>query len=116
MSAPYYVHAIDGRLRIKVPVIKGSDANAACVASGLHTLGGIRHLKVNPTTANVLVLFDPLVVTQREIIAKLKEMNCFDPANKRRSTRPPLFTTRIIETVVQSAVQVALERVILALV
>jgi hypothetical protein len=116
MSAPSYVHAIDGRLRIKVPVIKGSPAKAARVACALEVLTGIRCVKANPTTGNVLILFDSEVLGQEQVIEKLFEMNCFAPTKRRHSTLPPQLGGRLAETLVQSALQLALERVILALV
>jgi hypothetical protein len=115
MSAPPYVHAIDGRLRIKVSIIKGSAAKAARVACALEVLSGIRYVKANPTTGNVLILFDPGKLGPEQIIEKLFEMNCFAPTNGRFST-PPRLSGRIAETLVQSALQLALERVILALI
>jgi copper chaperone CopZ len=116
MSAPYYLHAIDGRVRIKVPVIKGSAANAARITCALEALVGVQNAKANPTTGNVLVLFDQSVLGQQQIIAKLIEMDCFGPATAWHSSPQSPLAGRIAESVVQSAVQVALERVILALV
>ena len=110
------MHALDGRLRIKVPAIKGSPAKAARVACALEVLTGIRSVKANPTTGNVLVLFDPGKLAQEQVIGKLFEMNCFTPIRGRRSKLPPELSRRIAETLLQSALQIALERVILALV
>ena len=115
MSAPSYVHAIDGRVRIKVPVIKGSPAKAERIACVLEALPGIRYVKANPTTGNVLILFDPGMLGQEQVIEKLFEMNCFAPTTGRHTT-PPRLSGRIAETLVQSALQLALEHVILALV
>jgi hypothetical protein len=116
MSVPSYVHAIDGRLRIKVPVIKGSPARAARITCALEVLSGIRYVKANPTTGNVLILFDPLMLRQEQVIGKLVEMNGFAETNGQYSTVPLRVSGKIAETLVQSAVQIALERVILALV
>ena len=114
--AQHYVHAIDGRLRIKVPLIKRSAANADWITSALQALDGIRYAKANPTTGNVLVLFDESVIDQERIIARLVEMNCFGSGLMLNPAYRQPLAGRIVETVVQSAVQVALERVILALV
>jgi copper chaperone CopZ len=117
MSAPSYVHAIDGRLRVKLPVMKGSAAKAARIADALEVLPGIRYVKANPTTGNVLVLFDPRMIDQRRLIEKMIEMSGFAPVNEvLSSNQRQQFSGRIAETLVQSAVQMALERVILALV
>jgi copper chaperone CopZ len=123
MSAPssymhaIYMHAIDGRLRIKVPVIKGSPARAGQLERALAMLSGVQCVKANPTTGNVLVLFDSQTLSQEQVIQKLAEMNCLVPVlHGRHSSRPIPFSGRVAETIVQSALQIALERVILALV
>ena len=115
MSAPY-MHAIDGRIRIKVPALKGSEAQAARLRSALEVLAGIRYVKANPTTGNVLILFDSQTLGQEQLIEKLVEMNCFGQQNAAPSRLPRQFSGRIAETLIQSALQLALERLILALV
>lgn len=108
------MHAIEGRLRIKVPVIKGSGVNAATIQGALEQLVGIRQVKANPTTGNVLVLFDPQSMTQQQITDRLVELNAFQqPSNPLRFPQRDLGR-RIADTLIQSAVQVAVERVILA--
>src|ERR1051326_1122329 len=116
MSIPSYVHAIEGRLRIKIAGIKHSEGNAARVKSDLEELAGIRHVNANPATGNVLVLFDPSTIDQEQIIAKLNVMKSFEQSTWRQSDGGPQLSGRIAETLVQSALQMALERVILALV
>lgn len=113
--ASSYIHAIEGRLRIKVPVIQGSGVNAATIKGALEQLSGIRFVKANPTTGNVLVLFDPQELTQQEIIDRLIELKAFERRIGWHSSGAGRLSGRIAETLMQSAVEIALERVILAL-
>ena len=82
---------------------------------GLEELAGIRLVKANPATGNVLILFEPAVATQDQIIDRLVEMNGFAHSGLYLTSERQIGG-RVAETLVQSAVQVALERVILALV
>ena len=53
-----YLHVMDGRLRVKVPETRRSVAKALHVEQLIQTLPGIIRVTANPTTGNVLVLFD----------------------------------------------------------
>ena len=66
-----YVHAIDGRLRIKVPEVKRSTAHARQVEALFRPVEGIALVRANPITGNVLFLHDPDRVATREIMAIL---------------------------------------------
>jgi len=111
-----YIHAIEGRLRINVPVVKGSGINAATIKGALEQLNGIRYVKANPTTGNVLVLFDSQVITQDDIVGRLLELNAFEKRAGWNSRAPRRIAGRIAETLVQSAPQAAVERLILGVV
>jgi len=52
-------HAIPGRIRLRIPAIKGEPALALEVQRQLAALPVIRRVEVNPTAASVLVLYDP---------------------------------------------------------
>jgi hypothetical protein len=66
-----YVHAIDGRLRIKVPEVKRSAARAQQIEDLFRGLEGIREVRANPITGNVLFLHDPGRIAAREIMGAL---------------------------------------------
>jgi copper chaperone CopZ len=66
-----YIHALNGRLRIKVAEIKGLHTKALEVEGQLRKIDGITHVRANPTTGNVLVLYDPARVGQDEILGTL---------------------------------------------
>jgi hypothetical protein len=54
-----YVHAIEGRLRIKVPEVKRSPARAREIERRFLAVEGIVEVSANPATGNVLFLYDP---------------------------------------------------------
>ena len=65
------LHAIAGRIRIRVPEIKGSNDRAFELESCLFEVQGISQVSVNPTTASALILFDAEKVSRREILDHL---------------------------------------------
>ena len=106
-----YLHTLDGRLRIQVPEVKRSPKKALHVEETLQSLEGVHHVKANPTTGNVLVLFESTLLTHNCIVARLKSIDCFtvklDPP---RQTR-----TGIGDVLVRSVAELLLERAIVAL-
>ncbi len=73
-----YLHALEGRLRIKVPEVKGSPAAAARVERELRAVYGVEEVYANPTTGNVLITYQPESISQDEIIRLLTEdLGCF---------------------------------------
>jgi copper chaperone CopZ len=69
-----YIHALNGRLRIKVAEIKGLRMKALEVEGQLRKIDGITQVRANPTTGNVLVLYDPARVGQDEILGALHRL------------------------------------------
>jgi copper chaperone CopZ len=66
-----YVHAINGRLRVKVPEVKRSTAFAWRVEDLFRSVDGIQLVRANPVTGTVLFLHDPKRIQLREILAGL---------------------------------------------
>ena len=72
--ASTYVHSLKGRLRIKFPKIKRALREALEVELRLQQLTGVEEVSANPTTGNVLVLYNPRLLGQEEIISFLMEL------------------------------------------
>jgi len=53
-----YLHALEGRLRIKLVDVKGHAARARDVEERVRELPGVDLATANPVTGNVLVLYD----------------------------------------------------------
>ena len=111
-----YLHVMDGRLRVKVPETKRCVSKALHVEQVLGSLPGITRVTANPTTGNVLVLFDSAQLTHDEILSVLKKADYLrEPA----ATSSFQLTTRMVETVshvvARSVTEALMERAILAL-
>ena len=65
---------LDGRIRIKVPEIKGSPAMAGEMESQVAKLEGVAHVKANLLTGSVLVLFDAQVISHYQIFAVINDL------------------------------------------
>jgi copper chaperone CopZ len=117
-----YVHALKGRLRIKVSGMKGSPAKALEIEGQLRALAGVNHVKANPTTGNVLILYYPDRIGQQEVIGALQRLGCLHAY----STSPVMVADRspvlrgvadsLVETLVRSTVELALQRLVTALI
>src|SRR3974377_2260189 len=69
-----YVHALEGRLRIKVPEVKGAPLKAREIEGHLSLCPGVEEFSANPITGSVLVLYNPRLIGQEEIILAFKEI------------------------------------------
>jgi hypothetical protein len=123
-----YIHVLDGRLRVKVPEVKGHPFNASQVEDNLREMEGITHVQANPTTGNVLILFAPDLISYEQIIESLVDFGFLrsDPAQCSRSAHSLInqdvrdlanqAAKTIARQVVKSVTQVAVERLIIALI
>ena len=112
MTTDSYLHLLDGRLRIKVPVVKGDTGAAREIEDKISELSGIVEVSANPTTGNVLIFFDQEKTGHTEIVAHLSRQGYLAKSEDSRQK----VSKVVAESLVQSAVQVALERLIFALV
>ncbi len=76
MLGTEYWHILDGRIRLKVPEVKGSHAMAGEMESQLAKLKGVAHGKANPLTGYVLVLFDSQVISHYQVFAVINDLTC----------------------------------------
>jgi hypothetical protein len=120
--ASTYVHAIDGRLRVKVTTVKGSPAKAAEIAGRLRALEGVRHVKANPITGNVLVLYGPGQIDREEVLAALdlepppvRHQQAWARPEPASRSAQSLFES-VAESVVRFTVEIALQRLVSALI
>ncbi|MGD9505058.1 MAG: HMA2 domain-containing protein [Syntrophobacteraceae bacterium] len=74
----YYLHDIPGRLRIRIPSLKGSASTAERVHDLLKTLCGVGEVTASTVTGSVVVLYDSESVSSREILDLLHEKGFFD--------------------------------------
>ena len=117
-----YIHALNGRLRIKVAEVKGSPMKALEVEGQLRRIDGIDHVKANPTTGNVLVLYDPARIEQFEIFGALQRLGYLrENANiwtavKSHSQSFEGLGEAMAETLVRTTMELAVQRLVSALI
>ena len=106
-----YLHVLDGRVRIKLPQVKGAPQRALAVEQLLLGLDGVTDVTANPITGNVLVLFTSAVIGQHDILAALQKTGYLRDDHAAAQGRESL-----ISMVVHSAIELAIERLVLSLI
>ncbi len=113
-----YVHALEGRLRIKIPQAKGSPARALEIERHLMSSTGIENVSANPTTGNVLILYNPCLLQQEDIFSALEELGYLDAARLTRIPHPSgqsgVFE-KVTTSMAATLMEVALARLVGAL-
>jgi len=66
-----YVHDLPGRLRVRVPAIKGDPATAGKLVAALSNLEGITSVTSNPLTGSLLIRYDANVINASACLVKL---------------------------------------------
>ena len=76
----YYVHSVPGRLRVKIPRVKGNALRAAEVEKLLEGVSGVRSGTASMVTGSVVVSYDPEQVDADGILEVLRQRDYFDPS------------------------------------
>jgi copper chaperone CopZ len=112
-----YVHALEGRLRIKIPEVKGTPLRAREVENHLQLLTGMNEVSANPITGNVLILYDPRLLREDQIISTLKELGYLVEAlPKAQETKGRGAVELVTSTIASTLMEVALSRLVAALI
>jgi hypothetical protein len=104
-----YLHALDGRMRIKINEVKGSSAVAEEITKYLLSSNGIEEVNANPTTGNVLILYNTKLISQRGILNLLQEAGYLQriaqvPASRGGEGLVSVLAKAVMETALQSMV------------
>ena len=95
-----YCHAVPGRLRVKLPGLKGSPREADRLAATVRHFPGVTEASANPTTGSLLVLFDARQTDHSALLDFLRErgeiradldLGSFDSAAAATSSAHPLW-------------------------
>lgn len=124
MKISSYQHVSPGRLRIKITQVKGSEEIAQEVECILKQVEGINSVTANPLTGNVLALFDPQSLTHDDLI-EILVAHRYLKSERRASQKPkrsPLqrlihpeeVSKTVADVLLQSAVEFAVRRALLA--
>jgi len=117
-----YLHSLEGRLRIKIPRIKGAASQAQEVERQLRQSLGVEYVSANPITGNVLILYDSGLTTQDDILSSLEGLGYLSqpgPEGVRRVGSPSTragVVEKVTATVAASLMEVALTRLVSALI
>jgi copper chaperone CopZ len=119
--SPYF-HALNGRLRIKVAELKGLPVKALEVEGQLRKIDGINYVRANPTTGNVLVLYDPAKISQYEVLGALQRLGYLQENRDIRTgarSQPRAYEglgEAVAETLVRTTMELAVQRLVSALI
>jgi Heavy metal associated domain 2 len=117
-----YVHALNGRLRIKIPELKGNPLRAQEIENQCNLMTGMQQVSANPVTGSLLFIYDPHLLKQEEIFAALKEQGYFrDHSGEHLSFLGSASGThgvveKITATLASGIMEVALTRLVGALI
>ena len=117
-----YVHALNGRLRIKLPGLKGNPMRAQEIEYQFNLMTGMQQVSANPVTGSLLFTYDPHLLRQEEIGAVLREMGYFqDHSGEQISILGSASSThgvveKITTTLASGLMEIALTRLVGALI
>jgi Ca2+-transporting ATPase len=116
-----YLHALDGRIRIKLAGVKGSPATASLVERHLGRCDGVVDVKANPVTGNVLIIYDPARVKQATLMEELRPFGVVRSDSSSRATTRPVHdrhtaAQRLAETVMSTVLETAMHHLVAALI
>jgi copper chaperone CopZ len=107
-----YLHALDGRMRIKIAAVKGSPAIAEEVTGYLLGSHGIEKVNANPITGNVLVLYDTSHISQGRILQLLKEAGYL----QKTVQVPAAQGDGLVSVLARAVMETALQSMVMALI
>lgn len=109
-----YIHALEGRLRIKIPEVKGASLKAREVEQHLQLLTGMEEVSANPLTGNVLILYNSRLLSTREIIGALQDLGYLEEATPPNTEKG--IVGKLTTSVASSLMEVALTHLVTALI
>lgn len=116
-----YLHALDGRIRVKSAIVKGAPHTAAALEQQLRAHAGITEVTANHITGSVLVLYDSQRLAQHQVFDLLRMVNCLSEATPTTvSLRPQAQTVAefghgLLRTVAMSTMEFAVQRLVYAI-
>jgi copper chaperone CopZ len=117
-----YVHALEGRLRIKIPEVKGAPSKSREIERHLASCPGVEEVTANPVTGSVLVLYNPRLIGQEEIIFAFQEIGYLEESRPKASGRTGGNTTqegtltRVTTAVASTLMEIALSSLVAAII
>lgn len=107
-----YLHALDGRMRIKINEVKGSSGSAEEITRYLSSFHGIDQVNANPVTGNVLILYNNKQISQKGILTLLEEAGYL----RRTTPMPASRREGLVSVVAKAVMETALQSMVMALI
>jgi copper chaperone CopZ len=117
-----YVHALEGRLRIKIPEVKGAPLRASEIERHLSLCAGVEEVSASPITGSVLVLYNPRLIGQEEIIFAFQEIGYLAESNPQApgghggTTNHEGTIARVTTAVASTLMEIALSSLVAAII
>ena len=117
-----YVHALEGRLRIKIPEVKGAPHKAREVERYLASCAGVEEVTASPITGSVLVLYHPRLIGQEEIIFAFQEIGYLEgsepkaPGGTSGNAPQEGVVGRVTSAVASTLMEIALSSLVAAII
>jgi len=120
-----YVHHVPGRLRVRVPGVKGNLEEAVWWEKRIRAQRGVKNVQASPLTGSVLVHYDPatasvstlsqmmLCSAGTETVSRALSASPPPSANERRNQQ---IATHIVMAVAGRVMETAVERAAVALI
>lgn len=123
-ASSYIHHALEGRLRVKSALVKGSRRKALEVEAYFQRREGITAISANPTTGSVLFHYDSQRLSQQEIVNELSAGGYLATSEHLQPHHPVPVTVKtseasgqnLVATIVTSTVETALQLLVHALI
>lgn len=111
-----YLHAIDGRIRVRFPEIRGNRRAAAQLRRDLRALSGVSSVDANPLTGSVLVEYDSNCLSADDIFDSLDvELPVDSPTQGTiLKTDPSDQGKEVRDAIAEKLIEFAAERLLIA--
>jgi len=111
-----YLHAIDGRIRVRFPELRGNRRASARLRKDLRGLSGVTKVEGNPLTGSLLVEYDNNRLSADDVFASLGVESPVDGAKQGTilKTGPSDQGKEVRDAVAEKIIEFAAERLLLA--
>ncbi|HTY22668.1 MAG TPA: hypothetical protein VMC85_06030 [Desulfomonilaceae bacterium] len=107
----YYLHAVPGRLRIKIPLLKRNPERAMELRKLLRRVAGITSTSTSTVTGSVTINYDRDIVRPNSILNLLAHENYIDLGEAISGYKPAeAVVSNVGKTVSKALLSLALER------
>ncbi len=84
----HYVHHVPGRLRVRIPSIKGNTIRANEVEKFCRKLNGLDTVEANTVTGSLIIKYHSDILSHEEIMEKLRKNNYLNGSPQLSNPQP----------------------------